>query len=149
MPTTDRDVWDWLISCGGLYTQGCRVYAVLEQQSPRPTNIFDRKVGQYRATILKSTCVLYGNYTLLRGMLCAAGAVHGVVLEDCPPKRWQQFLKIPPRDKGEKESAWKSRLKQRAQQTFPSLRVTLHTADALLLCEYARRRYLVLRGGLN
>jgi hypothetical protein len=35
---------------------------------------------------------------------------------------------------------WKRKLKERAQQLFPQLRVTLKTSDALLMFEWARRQ---------
>lgn len=57
------------------------------------------------------------------------------------PARWQKALSISPRRSGEGRGAWKSRLKDVAQELFPQIRITLATADALLLAEYCRRRY--------
>lgn len=38
---------------------------------------------------------------------------------------------------------WKNKLKARAQELYPDVKVTLKTADALLLLEYGRLRYAV------
>jgi hypothetical protein len=54
------------------------------------------------------------------------------------PQTWQKEFAIR-RDKGELKSHWKERLKSVAQRLFPYLKVTLSTADSLLLAEYARR----------
>jgi hypothetical protein len=129
---SDHDVWRELSGYAG---RG-KTYAAVEQQTARPTVFFDRSSGQWRSTVLRSTCVLYGSYLSLRAMLVAAG----LPFEDCPPKRWQSHLGIPPRAKGEDDRKWKNRLKARAQQLFPSVRrVTLATADALLIAEWCRR----------
>lgn len=55
------------------------------------------------------------------------------------PQEWQRALEIPPKGKSEKKTAFKSRLKEMAQGLYPTLRVTLSTADALLIAEYCRR----------
>lgn len=56
------------------------------------------------------------------------------------PHIWQRYFKIPPhrRKQGESHSEFKNRLKDKAQQLFPRLKVTLWNADALLIAEYAR-----------
>lgn len=87
-----------------------------------------------------------------------------VPFDEVTPQKWQKGLSIPkriPHDKtmlvkitkgknkgkmrekkygGETDSQWKNRLKSKAQQLFPSFRVTLETADALLIAEYCRMR---------
>lgn len=55
------------------------------------------------------------------------------------PTRWLGGLGLRKR-KGEAKTAWKRRLCARAQELFPGVRVTLATADALLIAEWARRR---------
>lgn len=53
------------------------------------------------------------------------------------PQKWQKFLQLG--NKGDlKEHEWKRALKIRAQQLFPYLKkITLKTADALLILRYA------------
>lgn len=54
------------------------------------------------------------------------------------PQKWQKELQLG--GKGEKTSTeWKNKLKAKAQQLYPGVgKITLATADALLILEYAR-----------
>jgi hypothetical protein len=130
MPETDGDRWEWFKT-----GRSAAEFAVIEQQVPRPTMVFDPKTKQFKPTILKSTCLLYGNYMQLKGMLLAAC----IPFEDCPPKRWQEALKLRRKEKGEKKTDWKNYIKSVAQQLFPDVKVTLWNADALMMAEYAKR----------
>jgi hypothetical protein len=64
------------------------------------------------------------------------------------PATWQKGVGIAPRRKavkgrgGETPTAWKNRLKARAQGLHPGIAITLATADALLIAEYCRRFHL-------
>lgn len=136
MPNTETDLWSMFCDIrksGAAHTMKAAIpiVACIEQQTPRPTFFGGR------SSILKSTCVLYGNYMQLRGMLIAAG----ISFEEVPPKRWQQALKIPPRLKTETDTQWKNRLKGRAQQLYPQVNVTLAIADALLIATYCKRKH--------
>lgn len=133
MPKTEKDVWDWLNVYEGIPAKAA---AIIEQIDPRPTMVYDHELKQVRPRILKSSCLLYGDYLRLRAFLVAAS----IPFEECPPQRWQKGLKIPPREKGEEERNWKNRLKAKAQQLFPREKVTLATADSLLIAEYCRRK---------
>lgn len=137
----ETDLWTWL---------GCKVlipdpdsdsrlpidiFAAIEQQVARPTTFFNRLTNKMERSILKSTCILYGHYQMLRGFLIASNVPHEEVL----PQRWQKALGIPSREKGTTDNHWKNVLKAKAQKLYPHAPVTLATADALLLAEYARR----------
>jgi hypothetical protein len=135
MPDTERDIWRWVHNWNYIKAE---VFSVIEKQDPRPTKWFDKETKKWRQSVLKSTCLLYGNYMSLRGMITAAGIT---LLEDCPPKRWQSALQISPRKKGESTWHWKSRLRQRAEQANPETKITMQTADAVLLSEYCRLLY--------
>jgi hypothetical protein len=149
MPLSDKGKWEFLLpySMGGIAPvrkpDTYSVFAVIEQQSPRPTGYKDKKTGAYVSTILKSTCLLWGNYCTLRGMLTAAS----IAYEEVPPKRWQEGLGIPARHKDETESVWKARLKTRAEQLYPNHHITLSISDALLLATYARMLSSTREGG--
>lgn len=53
-------------------------------------------------------------------------------------KAWQKTVGVG--SKGDMTTTkWKNKLKQRAQQLYPSLKVTLKTADALLILEHAKK----------
>ncbi len=68
----------------------------------------------------------------LRGLLAMAGVKLVLV-------RPQQWMKGIPGAIGAEKSARKRALKEHAARLFPSLKVTLKTADALCLAEYARQ----------
>lgn len=71
---------------------------------------------------------------IVRGMLLALGAE----VELVPPKKWQEPLFLKKGDAT--KTAWKNTLKNAAQRRFPGLKVTLATADALLLLAYSAAR---------
>lgn len=83
------------------------------------------------------------NYGILEASIAAAGLQR----YDVTPQAWQKVLGIVPRRKtkgsvkGESKTEWKNRLRKRAEDIFPSLKITLNTADALLIAEYGRRTY--------
>ena len=51
------------------------------------------------------------------------------------PKKWMDSFYMK-KKKGETNTAWKNRLKNLAQQKFPQQKVTLWSADALLIMDY-------------
>lgn len=142
IPATPRDFWDYL---GLLRENYGVVFCCLEKVggfvkgNPAPGSAmfeFGKGVG------------------LAVGLLVAAG----IPYEEVEPQRWQKALGIPPRRKGrldkvamdtpgetprrigeESKTAFKNRLKARAQQLYPKLKVTHATADALLIATYAMR----------
>jgi hypothetical protein len=85
------------------------------------------------------------------GILIGLLMAHKIRFEEITPQAWQKLLAIPPRVKkpkkpklpfyppDESQAEWKNRLKAKAQQMFPSVGVTLATADALLIAETCRR----------
>lgn len=77
------------------------------------------------------------NAGLVRGMLRALGAE----IQMTESKAWQAplFLKKGRRSKTE----WKRVLKNAAQRLFPGIKVTLKTADALLILRYGALKYAV------
>lgn len=100
------------------------------------------------------------------GTLRMAAIGNGVDLSEVTPQAWQKALSIPPRRRhtgtaphvvtkgknrgktiqkkvgGESDTEFKNRLKARAQELFPGVKVTLATADALLLAEYCLRKHM-------
>lgn len=75
-------------------------------------------------------------YGFLRGCLIA----NKIPFEDVRPQKWQKGLGVVPRNKkkGETKTEFKNRLKAMAQQKHPELKITLATADAILICEYSK-----------
>lgn len=72
------------------------------------------------------------------GVLYGAAIVMGFKVHRVRPAIWMKAH--PVGTKGEQTtSQWKARLKNRAQELFPTCDVTLKTADALLILDAARR----------
>ncbi len=139
MPSSERDVWQWFEDLH----PGPQKIACIEQQIPRPTFFIDKRTGQKTNSILKSTCLLYGQYTFLRG--CLHGA--GIAFTEEIPKTWQKEIGISPRKKGETDPSWKNRLRQQAQQLYPQLEIwseprskgrQLAIADSLLIAHFCK-----------
>lgn len=64
----------------------------------------------------------------------------GYRIELVRPQKWQKALGLGT-STGMTKTEWKNKLKQRAQQLYPGIKVTLQTADALLLLEYAKGQH--------
>lgn len=123
MPSTERDIWDVL---EGMESLSSRAIAVIE------------KVGGYTGEGQPGSAMFnFGwGYGGLRMALIAAN----IPFEEVTPQKWQKAMGISGRKKTESKTQWKNRLKAKAQQLFPELKVTLSTCDALLIAEYARRK---------
>jgi len=120
MPVTETDIWKWFV------------------QFPQSTPSLVEWIHPAIQGIGKSSMSkLYGNYMQLRGYLIA----RHMRWEDVKPRKWQQSLGISPKKKTENRNQWKNRLKAHAQQLFPQEKVTLATADALLIAEHCRRTW--------
>lgn len=68
------------------------------------------------------------NYGQWLGILAA----HKIPFIDVSPYKWQKHFGTQPKDKGDR----KRNLKRIAQQRYPDVKVTLKTADAILICKY-------------
>jgi hypothetical protein len=76
------------------------------------------------------------NFGAIQGIL-AAHRVRTVLVR---PQKWQKFFALGTRSACKSDNEWKNKLKAEAQRRFPQLNVTLATADALLLLDYAMRQ---------
>jgi len=109
MPDTEKDIFDLLDSY-----DGNRAYIEAVHAMP----------GQG-----VSSCFKFGrNYGFLRGCLIALG----IPFETVTPQKWQKAL-------GCLSHGDKNVTKAKAQELFPSLKVTHSTADALLIALYGSR----------
>ncbi len=123
MPDTEKGIWKWFKTDSPVY-----IIAVIE------------KVGGYvgghphPGSSMFTFGVSYGG---LRMALVAAG----IRFEAVTPSVWQKALGVPTKTKSESKADHKNKLKKFAADLFPELKVTLATADALLLAWYARRTY--------
>lgn len=53
------------------------------------------------------------------------------------PQKWQKFFQLGTKGKSS-NTEWKNKLKAKSQQLFPKLKITLATADALLIMRYGQ-----------
>lgn len=75
----------------------------------------------------KNVGIIYGAFMALK-----------VRIEEVTPQKWQKALSLGTRGTMDK-TQWKNKLKATAQKLYPGHKVTLKTADALLIYEYAKR----------
>ncbi len=134
LSVSDRSPWDWiqnilLHTVGRNFSPG-DAFAVIEKNSG-----YVGGAGNPGSAMFK-----FGRSAgLLTGFLIAAG----IPYEEITPQVWQKALGLPSKKLDEKKGQFKNRLKQKAEQLFPQVKVTLATADALLIAEFCRRK----RGG--
>ena len=125
MPSTELDTWSVIQSVGGHES-----FALIERVHSMP------KQG------VASTFKFGTNYGILRGQLAAASDVTGLAWDDVSPQKWQKAFGLPSlKDCGGSITKKKNFHKAKAQQLFPSLKITHAIADALLIAEYARRTH--------
>lgn len=126
MPTHPRRIYEWL---QGLHNLSVRV--CLE------------KVGGYMPGGRGNIGSAMFNFGVTYGWAEMAVVCCGYHYTTVTPNTWQRTFNIPARTKGEGKAVHKNRLKEKAREIFPEVKVTLATADALLLAEYARRHYAI------
>lgn len=122
MPATETDIWEIINVTTGLLNEPRR--AAIEWVNPA-----------YQGCSKSANSKLYGNFMGCRMALIAAGISFDIVT----PQKWQKGLGIKPGGKDKNRTKWKNLLKAKAQQLFPNQKITLKTADALLICEFLRR----------
>lgn len=115
MPDTERDLHELLLSLR--QWQGLQAHAAIEIVHSMP------KQG------VASSFTFGRNYGALRMALIASG----IPFREVTPQKWQKELACL--TKGDKNTS-----KRRAQELFPSVRVTHAVADALLIAEWLRRQ---------
>lgn len=120
MPETEQEILDALRH----YTARFDCVACIEWIHPAIQGIGKSQMSK-----------LYGNYMSLRMALSALQISYEII----QPKKWQGELGIQARKNNETRNKWKARLRQKAQQIFPRIEVTLATADALMIAECCRR----------
>jgi hypothetical protein len=133
MPDTEEETWQWFWRNGTGSTKVTR--ALIERISPLAVGFKDGS-GAIRKNA-GSMSKLYGHYRMLRAFLVASQ----IPFEPISASDWQFHLGIPKREKRESDTQWKNRLKRKANSLYPHARVTLATADALLIAEVCRQKY--------
>lgn len=118
MPPTEGDLRDLFV----------RLY-----NPDNPTVAFVEKVGGYVGGAGAPGSAMF-NFGRNFGFILGALAGLFVRTELVTPQQWQKRLGLGT-SKGMTTVQWKNKLKEEAQRRFPDLRVTLKTADALLILE--------------
>lgn len=125
MPTTDGDIIRLL-------------KAIVTTNNPYP----DQPVTFYLEDLVKftggrrpesTTAVYAANWGTLKGAIQYSACVLHLVR----PQLWQKTLSLGGSASHASKTKWKNHLKAYAQRTFPHLEVTLATADALCLLQFA------------
>jgi len=128
MPDTDGDVVDTLRELTVMAGDGRTAYLEKVGGYVRPAN--GDKGGQPGSAMFG-----FGHG---RGVIMGALMAFGWRIIEPTPQQWQKPLGIGTRSACAGGAEWKNKLKAEAQRRFPECRVTLKTADALLILEYAR-----------
>jgi len=123
MPETERDLYEKILSTTMFLEDNKSIFCILEKVHSMP--------GQG----VVSVCTFCGNNASIRMALIASK----IPFETVTPHTWQKYLGIVKRGKDESKTKFKNRLKAKAQELFPELKITLAIADALLIAEYCRR----------
>lgn len=96
---------------------------------------FVEKVPKFvgKAIPSSTTAVLFYNYGYTEGVLTALG----VRIEQIDPHTWQKYFRLGTKKECASTTEWKGKLRAEAIRRFPTQKVTLATADALLILDYA------------
>lgn len=73
------------------------------------------------------------------GFLIGAAMALGYRVDLVRPMKWQKSLSLGTKKDAGGNTPWKRKLKSEAERRFPGVDVTLKTADALLLLDYAMK----------
>lgn len=118
MPDTPRDILDYLRQFEG------KAVCYLE-------NVGQGMPGQSSSATAK--------FARHNGHLEMALLALGIRMVKITPQKWEKFYQLG-RSSEYAKNEWKRRLKEKAQELFPMVKVTLVNADALLIARYGLRQ---------
>lgn len=116
------NVKDWVEKLGKYKDENC--FCLTEKVHSQPIN-----GGKANFTFGKTTGI-----TLTIIEMC------NIPFQEVTPQSWMKSYMMK-KEKSETHTAWKNRLKNKAQQLFPKEKVTLWSSDAFLIAEYCRRNF--------
>lgn len=126
---TDKDIYEFMSDLSLSGTCFCTKEKVWAMPS---TDGDSRKMGA-------STSFTFGeNNGFIRGILVATM----IPYEEKTPQTWQKLFGMK-KEKNEAQPDYKRRLKQKAEELFPDLKITADMADALLIAEFTKRTHNV------
>lgn len=100
--------------------------------------VFMEEVGGYCGAAMPGGAMF--NFGRNFGFILGVLAARGVRVELVRPQKWQKHFSLGTVNESGGRTPWKNKLKQKAQQLFPHLDITLKTADALLILEYGKKQ---------
>lgn len=127
MPETLGDVFELIASFqAAAAVEGHAVVCVLEE------------VGGFAGKAQPGSAMFkFGeHYGFVQGVVRSLG----IRLELVRPQVWQKAFGLGTASRCASKTVWKNKLKAEAQRRYPQLKVTLKTADALLILHYALQR---------
>jgi len=87
-----------------------------------------------KAIPASSAAVLFRNFGYIEGAATALG-LRVIMVR---PHDWQKHFRLGTKKDCSSTTEWKNKLKSEAVRRFPNLNVTLKTADALLILDFAK-----------
>lgn len=131
MPKTTGDIVEMIAGFNSVSEGGARIAIVEEQRG------FVRK--DQPAEMMAASLFKFGRGV---GFLQGCLQMSGWRYEEVNPRKWQAGLSLGGKKSHATKALWKGHLKNKAQQFYPGLKITLATCDALLIMEW----YLKQRG---
>lgn len=132
MPDTEEGIWDFV--SGYSTSDDVASYAVIEK-------VGGYVAGDYNRPAMGASQFVFGTSY---GMCLMALIAAGIKVEKVHSRTWQRDFIVKQKKSARIKLSYaerKRRLKAIAQELYPTLKVTLKTADALLLATYCKRQY--------
>lgn len=132
MPETDADIAQAILTAATAITNSLNPF------SQNTVEVWVEQVGGYIGTACPGSAMFsFGkNFGLILGV-CAARHYRVNLVT---PQKWQKHFSLGTVKSTGGKGPWKRKLKEKAQQLFPTVDVTLKTSDALLIYEYATKQ---------
>jgi hypothetical protein len=104
-------------------------------ESIRPSVCVIEEVGGYAGGAGAPGSAMF-NFGRGYGFIIGVMMATKIPIELIRPQKWQKSFGVGTKASCKSSTVWKNKLKSKAQQLFPSQKVTLKTADALLILSY-------------
>lgn len=124
MPPTPQDILNFL-----------NIFVMRAEAEQCPIVCYMEKVGYGMPGQSSKATATFARHC---GHLDMALLALGISTNTVTPNLWEKSYQLGS-SKGFSKTEWKNRLKAKAQQMFPKVKVSLANADALLLAEYGRK----------
>lgn len=114
------------------------IYRLLADNKTNGAQLWIEEIPKFTGRNIPSsvTAVLFQNFGRIEGIAVSTG----YVLNRVRPVDWQAPLGLGGAKSCGSSSEWKRKLKNKAQELYPHLDVTLKTSDALLILDYAKKQ---------